>query len=116
MVKSPGEDLIKGLLSRMAEWGMAQIVTQRDGFGQIFIKAEGLGDRPGNLGDFKGMGQSCVVMVSGRSEKDLRLMFQPPEGFGMDDSVPVVLKGWPERTLLFKGWPPFAHRTQCRKR
>jgi hypothetical protein len=46
-------------------------------------------------------------MISHWNEKDLRFMFQSPEGLGMDDSIPVVLEGWPERTFLLKRWAAF---------
>jgi len=42
-------------------------------------------------------------MVTHWSEKNLRLMFQSPERFGVDDSIPVMLEGWPERAFLLKG-------------
>jgi hypothetical protein len=41
-------------------------------------------------------------MITHWNEKDLGFMFQSPERFGMDDSISVVLEGWPERTFLFK--------------
>jgi hypothetical protein len=48
------------------------------------------------------MRQSSAVMVAHGSKKDLGFMFQPPKRFGMNDPISIVLKGWPERTFLFK--------------
>jgi hypothetical protein len=28
-------------------------------------------------------------------------MLQSPKGFGVDDSIPIVLESWPERAFLF---------------
>jgi hypothetical protein len=51
------------------------------------------------------MGQSGPVMVSHWNEKDLSFMLQSPKRLGMNDSISVVLKGWPQRTFLLKEWP-----------
>jgi hypothetical protein len=41
-------------------------------------------------------------MIAHGNEKDLRFMFQSSKGFGMDDSITIMLKGWPEWTFLLK--------------
>jgi hypothetical protein len=41
-------------------------------------------------------------MIAHWNEKDLGFMFQSPKRLGMDDSIPVVLEGWPEGTFFFK--------------
>jgi hypothetical protein len=90
----------------MAEWGMAQIVAQCDGLGQILIEMESLGNGPCNLRDLKGMGQPRSVMVPRRNEKHLRLMLQPSKRFRVDDPIPIVLKGWSEGTFLLEDGSP----------
>jgi hypothetical protein len=41
-------------------------------------------------------------MITHGNEKDLSFVFQSPKRLGMDNSIPVMLEGWPERTFLFK--------------
>jgi len=48
-------------------------------------------------------------VISRWCEEDLRFMFQPPKRLGMDDPIPIMLKGRPERTLFFKALPPLGH-------
>jgi hypothetical protein len=107
MVESPRDDLIQGILSGMAERRMTQVVSQRDGLSQILIETEGFRDRSCNLRNLKGMRQSGPVMIAHWNEKDLGFVFQSPEGLGMDDSIPVVLEGRPERTFFLKRWAAF---------
>jgi hypothetical protein len=53
------------------------------------------------------MGQTGSVMIAHRNEKDLGFMFQPSKGLGMDDSISIVLEGWPKRALLLKKMTTF---------
>jgi hypothetical protein len=62
------------------------------------------------------MSQSGPVVISRWCEEDLRFMLQPPERLGMDDPIPIMLKGRPERALFFKALPPLGHCTKGRKR
>jgi hypothetical protein len=41
-------------------------------------------------------------MIAHWNEKDLGFMFQSSERLGMDDSISVVLEGWPKGTFLLK--------------
>jgi hypothetical protein len=41
-------------------------------------------------------------MIAHWNEKDLGFMFQPSKRLGMDDSISVVLEGWPKRAFLLK--------------
>jgi hypothetical protein len=56
MVESSWDDLIKGIFTGVTEWGMADVMSQGNSLCQIFIEVQGFGDRPGNLGNLKGMG------------------------------------------------------------
>src|SRR3981189_3494713 len=51
-------------LAGVAEWRMAEVVGERQGFSEILIKAELAGQRAGDLGYFKRVGQSGAVMIS----------------------------------------------------
>ena len=86
----------------MAEWRMAKVVPQRDRLRQFFMQLQYLGDRPRDLGDLERVREPGAVMVAGRSEKDLGLVFEGAERLAVDDAVPVVLK---RRTdVIFRLW------------
>jgi hypothetical protein len=61
------------------------------------------------------MGQSCPIVVACGSQENLRLMLQSPKGLGVDDPVPVMLKGWPKRTFLLNPLTPPGPGTQSGK-
>ena len=71
---------------------MAEVVRQRDGFGQVFVEPQGAGEGAGDLGDFQGVGQPRPVMVLFGVNEDLRLVLEPPKGLGVQDPVPVALE------------------------
>ena len=70
---------------------MAQVMAQGDGLGQILVQVKAPGNGPGNAGHLQGMGHAGAVVVPFRLEKDLGLMHQPAEGFGVDDPVDIPL-------------------------
>ena len=84
--------LVEGVLARMAEGRMAEVVGERQRLGQVLVEAEGAGERPGDLADLDGVGQPGAEMVALVIDEDLRLVLEPPEGGGMDDPVPVALE------------------------
>jgi hypothetical protein len=59
----------------MAEGGMTQIMPQGNSFSKVLIKIQCPSDSPGDLGYFKGMGQTGDVMITLGSDEDLGLMF-----------------------------------------
>ena len=71
---------------------MADVVRERQRFGQVFIEAERGRHRPGDLRDFDGVRQAVAEVVGDAGGEDLRLVFQPPEGAGMHDAVAVTLE------------------------
>ncbi len=90
---------IEGLLAGMAERGMAEIVGQRQCFGQILVEAESTADRACDLGHLEAVGEPRPVVVALVVDKDLRLMGQPAESRAMNDAVAVALKCRPHRML-----------------
>ena len=63
MVKPSGIYLAKYIFSCVAEWSMAEVMAQRDGLGKVLIQTQGFCYCSRYLGDFKGMGKPCPVMV-----------------------------------------------------
>src|SRR5262245_57660462 len=70
---------------------MAQVVRQRDGFGEIFVEAEGAGDIARNGSDFHRMRQAGAKMIAGAIEKDLRLIFEAAKRARVDHAVAIPL-------------------------
>jgi hypothetical protein len=63
----------------MAKRSVSQIVTQGNGFGQIFIQPQSLGHSSGDLRDFKRVGQAGAVVIAKRSHKHLGFVLQSSE-------------------------------------
>ena len=96
MSEAAGHSLVQGVFANMAERRMAQIMPQRDGFGQIFVQPQAPGQRPGHLRHLQRVGQAGAVMVAHGGKKHLRLVFQPPEALAVNDTVPISLKIRPQ--------------------
>ncbi len=92
----------------MAERSVADVVGQRERFGQVLVEAERAGDHARDLRDFEAVGQSDAVMIAVGSDEYLRLVAQPAEGDRMDDAVAVALEciARPARNRAFDGKLP----------
>src|SRR3982751_4835319 len=86
------ERFLKRILTRMAEWRVADIMRQTQSLGQVFVEPQGTRNRPPDLRDFEAMGQADAVMVTIGRDKNLRLVAQPPKGDRVDDPVAVTLE------------------------
>jgi hypothetical protein len=78
-------------LAGMAEGGVAEIVGEGDGLGEVLIEREGAGDGAGDGGDLDGMGEAGAEVIAGAAEEDLGLVLEAAEGAGMDDARAVAL-------------------------
>ena len=83
---------IERALAGMAEWRVAEVVSERQRLGQILIKPQPPRQRAGNLGDFKSMGEPRAIMVAFVKNENLGFMLEPAEGSGMDDAVAIAAK------------------------
>ena len=109
IVRKPAEPRhcrVQGFLAGMAERGMAEIVGQRQGLGQILVEAQRPADRARDLRHFEAVGQPGAVMVALVVDKDLRLVDQPAKRGRMDDAVAVALKRRAHRMLGLRMEPP----------
>ena len=70
---------------------MAEVVRERDGFGQVLVEMEVAGDRAADLRDFEAVREPRAEKVAFVIDEDLRLVFEASEGRGMDDAVAVAL-------------------------
>ena len=80
-------------LAGMAERRMAEVMRQRQRFGQILVEAELPGQRAGDLGHFERMGQPGAVMIAFVEHENLGFVLQAAERGGMDHPVAIA----PER-------------------
>ncbi len=103
MLEAPvvGHELVHHGLARVAEGGVAQVVGQGDGLGQVFVEPEDACDGAGYLGHLQGVGQSGPVVVALVVDEDLGLVLQAAEGGAVDDAVAVALVGASGGVLLF---------------
>ena len=92
----------------MAKRGVAEIVSERQGFGEILVQPERPADRSRNLRDFEAVRQPRAVVVAFMVNEDLGLMGQAAECGRMNDAVTVALKGGADRVLGLAVEPPAA--------
>ncbi len=97
---------VQGFLTGMAERGVAEVMSERQGLGQILVEAERAADGAGDLRHFEAMGQPGAVMIALVIDKDLRLVGQPAKRRRMNDAVPVALKGRAYYMLRLRMEPP----------
>ena len=76
--------------ARVAEGRMPHVVHQRQRFHQVGIEAKRLRHGAADLGHLERVRQSRAEMVGVPARKNLRLVFQAPEGARVDDAVAVA--------------------------
>ena len=77
----------------MAERRVAEIVRERQRFGEVFMQAQRAADGAGELRDFETVREARAVMVAFVVDEHLRFIFETAEGGGMDDAIAVALEG-----------------------
>jgi hypothetical protein len=82
----------ESLFAGVAEGRVSDVVDEGEGFGEINIEPKLLGDRAGDLRHLDGMGQAIAEVIADAGSEDLGLVFQSPEGAGVDDAIAVALK------------------------
>ncbi len=82
----------QGHFAGVTEGGMSQVMRQADRLHKVFVAAQGAGQRPADLGDFQGMGETGAEVIAFVVDEDLGLVFQAAEGGGVQDPVPVALE------------------------
>ena len=97
-------------LPGVGERGMAHVVDQSQGLGEIFIQAQGGGYGAGNLSDFNRVGESIAEVVGEAGGKDLGLVLQSPERPGVDHAIAVPLELGPVGMRQLRIPPTPAHR------
>jgi hypothetical protein len=97
---------VERVFARMSEGGVAEVVGQGQGLGQVLVQPQGAADGAGDLRHFEAVGQPCAVIVALVVHEYLRLVLQAPEGGGVDDAVPVALERGAHAALRLGVQPP----------
>jgi hypothetical protein len=92
VIEAAWYQFVQHALAGVAERRVAQIVAQRDGFGELLVELQHLGDRPGDLRYLQRVGETSAIVITRGSEEHLCLVLQPPERFAVHDAVPIVLE------------------------
>ena len=82
---------VERLFSGVAEWGMAEVMHQRERFRQIYIKGECASDSAGDLRHFDSVGETVTEVVGITAGENLCFIFKAAKGAGVDDAVTVAL-------------------------
>ena len=88
-------------LAGMAERRMAEIMGERQGFGEVLVQPELARQRAGDLRHLQRMGQPGAVMVALVEHEHLGLVLQAAERGGMDHpvAIPAERAAGPARRL-----------------
>ena len=105
VLEAAGRELIQRPLSGVAEGGVAKVVGEADGLGQVLIEPQRPGDGAGDLGDFQRVGQAGAVEVALRREEDLRFLLEPPERLAVEHPVTVPLEHRADGVLFLRPLP-----------
>ena len=70
----------QGGFTRVSIGAVTEVMGQTDRLFQFLIRAQSTRNGPSNLGYFKGVGQSCAVIIAFVIEENLSLVFQASEG------------------------------------
>jgi hypothetical protein len=71
---------------------MADIVRERESFGEILIYSKRDRNCASDLGYLDGMSEAVPEVIVQAGSKDLCLILQPPERTGVNDAITVALK------------------------
>src|ERR1039457_453214 len=97
---------IQRFLSGMGERGVPDIVGQSQGFGEILVQLQDVGQGARDLRDFDGVGEAVAEMIGQSWSEDLGLGLQAAERTGMNHAVAVALESVTVRVLGFGVSPP----------
>ena len=109
VVESLAEPLhfaVQRLLSGVGERRVPDIMGQRQGFGEILVQLQDVGQGARDLRDFDGVGETVAEMVGQAGSEDLRFGLQAAKGTGMNHAVAVALESVAVGMFGFGVLPP----------
>ena len=95
------DDVRQRLLAGVAERWVADVVGQGDRFGQVFVQVQRPRDRARDLGDLQRVREPGDEVVADGGDEHLRLVFEAPERFTVQDAVAVTLELCADGRRLF---------------
>ena len=110
VLEAAGHERLQHALAGMAERRVAEIVAERDRFGQLLVQPQHLRDAARDLRDLERVGQPRAVVIALGREEHLRLVLQPAERLAVDHAIAVALERRPDRILGLGTQPPPAWR------
>src|SRR5436305_4054494 len=116
MTERAPEERGERLLPEVSERSVAQIVPERDGFGEILVEPQRASDRSSDVADIERVRQPHAVVVALGREEHLRLVLETAERFGVDDPVAVALEAGADRIGRLGPFAATALRRQHRMR
>src|ERR687894_984920 len=76
----------------VSKGGVAEVVAEGYGFGEVLVEVEGAGYGAGYLHHLERVRQAGAKVVAVRGYEDLGLVHEPAEGLCVDYAVPVALE------------------------
>src|SRR5919198_6411292 len=110
------QGLVQGLLARMPERWMAEIVAVADRLGQVLVQSKRPCHRSRDAASLDRVRQPGPVVVALGGDEDLRLVLEPSEALAMDDPVSVTLKRSAQPAGLLLALAPRRIRGRRRRR
>ena len=83
---------VEGVFSGVSEGRVAEVVAERDRFGEVVIEFQRPGERARDLRHLDRVGQAGAKMIAAVIDENLGLMREAAEGGRMDDPVAVSLE------------------------
>ena len=84
--------LVERVLARMPEGRVAQVVRQRDGFGQCLVQIQRARHRAADLRHLDRMSHARAIQIAFVIDEHLGLVGQATKSVGMDDAIAVALE------------------------
>ena len=85
----------------MAKRCVTKVMAERYCFNKIFIQTERSRDSSCKTAYLQRVCEACTVMVTFRTEENLRFMFEASEGLGMGNTVDISLETGADGAFLF---------------
>ena len=102
VVESARHQRVDDTLAGVAERRVPEVVTERDGLGQLLVQPEHLRDGARNLRDLERVREPGAIVIAGRREEDLRLVLEAAKRLAVDDAVAIALKRRPHVVFDFR--------------
>ena len=74
--ESVRENLVQFVFADVPEGCVSQIVSERDGFGEVFVEVKRARDGASNLADFEGVGEAGNIVVAEWGDENLSLVLE----------------------------------------